>query len=456
MNRYIGATFACVAILSACVGLPEPVGQPSLPVAPRGWDSDERATQSVEAGWILKFEDALLTSLVEEAQVNNPNIAMIAASVRRARALSDSARAGLVPEVLLVGGGTSNGNTAAGISDNNLTSASLSASWEPDLWGRIRTGASAAHLDAKSAATDEIAARRVLASAVIDAYVLAIDAGLQAGVAKQTFRDLTRTLEFVTVQFERGLRSGRDIALIRSDAAVAEASIVTSQNAQRDALRSLEVLIGRYPDADIALQAHFPRLPDLPNSGAPAELLEQRPDIAIAALQVEATLARHNSAKAETRPSLTLTGLIGVDGDGISGVFDPVGLGWNAAANLAAPLIDGGARRANVEIAAADIDSAVAFYRETVLQAWTAVEQQLDLGQALAEQETLIDAALAEAVRAFNFTEYSYEIGEADLLDVLSLQQRVSALESQKVSIRSARLVQVSQLSLALGADWIN
>lgn len=441
-------------ILAACVTSPEPRLETPFADAPSEWRAGESASTTITNGWVGRFNAPLLTALVEEAQANNPGVAAIAASVRRSRGLADRAKAGLSPELLLIGGGSSSGVTGSNGSNTQLTNAGLTASWEPDLWGRIGEGAAAARLDAEAAFLDERAARYLLASSVVDAYVLALEAELQAQVAQRNYDALAETLSFVTIQYERGLRSGRDIALIRSDAANAESSLVLAQNAKRNALRALEILVGRYPGADIFVEPTFPELPALPAGGVPADILQTRPDLIAAELRIDAAYARHKSARAAQRPNLTLTGLIGVDGEGLSGTFDPAGLAWNAAASLAAPVIDGGRRRADVEIAAADIDAAIASYREAVLQAWDDVEQQFDLWVTLRDQEDLNTSALAEAEKALEFTEFAYDIGTADLLDVLALQQRVAALQSQQVAIQSARLIQISRLSLALGTDW--
>lgn len=441
-------------VLAACATSPEPTIQPSFAEAPLQWQAGESASTTVANGWVERFKSPVLTALVEEAQANNPGVASIAASVRLSRGVADRAKAGLSPELLLIGGASSSGTTGSNGPGTQLTNAGLTASWELDLWGRIGEGAAAARLDAEAAFLDERAARYLLASSVVDAYVLALEAELQAQVAQRNFDALARTLNFVTIQYERGLRSGRDIALIRSDAASAESGLVLARNAKRDALRALEILVGRYPGTDISVEPAFPELPVLPAGGVPADILQTRPDIVAAELRIEAAYSRHKAARAAQRPNLTLTGLIGVDGEGLSGTFDPAGLAWNAAASLAAPVIDGGRRRADVDIAVADIDVAVANYREAVLQAWDDVEQQLDLWVVLRDQEALIASALAEAEKALEFTEFAYDIGTADLLDVLALQQRVSALESQEVGIQSARLIQISRLSLALGTDW--
>lgn len=441
-------------LLAACVTSPEPLPSKPLADAPDAWRAGESASTAVSRGWVKRFNSPALTSLVDEAQANNPGIASIVSSVRQARGLSDRARAGLSPELLLIGGASSDGATGRNGSNTQRTNAGFSASWEPDLWGRIGQGAAAAKLDAEAAYLDERAARYLLASSVVDAYVLALEANLQADVAQRNLDALVKTLNFVTIQYERGLRSGRDIALIRSDAASAESGLVVAKNAMRDALRALEVLVGRYPAAEIFVEPVFPELPALPAGGVPADILLARPDIVSAKLRIEAAYSRHKAARAAQRPSLTLSGLIGVDGEGFSASIDPAGLAWNAAASLAMPVIDGGRRRADVEIAAADIDAAMASYREAVLDAWEDVEQQLDLWVALRDQEALIARALAEAEKALGFTEFAYDIGTADLLDVLALQQRVAALESQQVAIQSARLIQISRLSLALGADW--
>lgn len=283
MSRPLWASWVVSLLLVSCAQLPQLADHHALPVAPEHWQAGYLAEKSETEPWVEAFDDPRLSSLVEEAQANNLGIAGLEATVRRARALSSRARAELAPDVLLGADASTSETGGVRFSTGQF---GISASWEPDVWGRLRAGLSAARFDLAAAEADELAARRILTGAVVDAYVLAVEARLQSRVADRNHRALDQTLSFVTVQYERGLRSGRDIALIRSDTATAEASLVAVGNAERDALRALETLLGRYPSTELDLPSTLPEQPaSMPASRPPGQPVRAQTGLTIGIVQ---------------------------------------------------------------------------------------------------------------------------------------------------------------------------
>jgi outer membrane protein TolC len=270
-------------------------------------------------------------------------------------------------------------------------------------------------------------------------------------VSETNLAALERTLGFVTVQYDRGLRSGQDIALIRADVASSRASVERARASSRDALRALENLVGRYPDTDRDIPAALPDVPVLAVTGQPADLLNARPDLKAARSRINAAMARVRSADAARLPNLTLGGVIGGSSNGLGSLLDPASLATTLLSNLTAPIFDGGQRKDDIDIAQADVDIAMADYRALALDAYRDVERQLDEDSGLRAQETALTQALSDARDALKFTQFRYESGENDLLNVLSVQQRVNFTEGRLVSVRRARLVQYIDLALATG-----
>ena len=447
-----------VAALSACANITAPedaarTARASLPDAPSAWAMASERVGPVEAGWLAKLDDPVLTALVDEALVNNRNLQAAAANVQRSWALAGQAGAALSPSVSLSSGTTRSGN----IEDTGADSYSLTgqASWEVDLWGRIRAGNQAAVLSAEAAEADYVYSQYSLAAAVARAYFLAIEADRQAETVQNTLDALNETDRIVGVQFEFGLATSQDVALSRSDLARTKASLIAARGSQRDALRALEVLLGRYPAADLDVRRDLPTVPALPPSGVPSEVLERRPDVdgrrAACCGRVQQSWIKQRRRK---MPSISLTGSLGGSSGDLTNLINPTNVAWQAATSLVAPLIDGGLRESQVEQASAEQTQAIASYADTVLTAFQEVEGSLDQNVVLQERSVQLEQSAEQANNALRIANLRYEEGETDLLDVLTIQQRVLSSEGDVVSVERARLDEWIALNLALGGSW--
>ena len=293
-----------------------------------------------------------------------------------------------------------------------------------------------------------------LAAAVARAYFLSIEAGRQAETVQNTLDALNETDRIVGVQFEFGLATSQDVALSRSDLARTKASLVAAQGSQRDALRALEVLLGRYPAADLSVRQDLPDVPPAPPPGLPSDLLERRPDIIAAERRVAASFNSLDQAKAARMPSISLTGSVGGSSGDLTNLINPTNIAWQAATSLVAPLIDGGLRESQVDQATAEQSQAIAGYADTVLNAFQEVEGSLDQTIVLRDRAVSLEEAAREANNALRIANLRYEEGETDLLDVLTIQQRVLSNEGDVVSIERAQLDEWIALNLALGGSW--
>ncbi len=425
----------------------------SLPETPEAWAAAQEKLGDVEVGWIAAFNDPTLSALVDEAQTNNKNLQIAAANVERSRALARQAGAALKPNVGLNIGASEGGVLDPGGSSTQL-SAGLQLNWELDVWGRIRSGQQAAAASAESAQADYLFSQYSLAAGVARAYFLAIEAGLQEGVARRTVEALQETARIVNVQYENGLASSQDLALTRSDLATAQDTLTATAGARRDAVRALEILLGRYPGADLELRDGLPAAPPAPPAGVPSDILERRPDLVAAERNVAAAFNSLDSAKAAKLPAISLTSNVGGSSGSLSNLLDPANVAWTVAGNLVAPLFDGGARDAQVQISTAEQKQAVAAYGQAALDAFGEVESNLDQGVVLDQRKASLTEAASEANEAYRVARLRYDEGETDLIDVLSIQQRVFAAESNLVSIERQRLEQRVNLNLALGGSW--
>lgn len=424
----------------------------SLPDLPSQWASIQQRVGEVKVSWLEKLHDPVLMSLVAEAQKNNRNLQAMAASVDNARALANQAASSLSPQ-LGVSVDSTSGGAVEGSGSNNFN-VGLQASWEADLWGRIRSGNLAAQESLIAAEAEYKFAQYSLSANVAKAYFVAIEANKQLEITQKSVDTVIETNRIVQVQFDNGLADQQNISLAKADLASAQDSFISSQAGQRDATRSLELLLGRYPGAELGVNQSLPSLPDALPAGIPSQLLERRPDLVAAERNVAAAFNRLDAAKAAKLPSLSLSGSLGGTSSSLSDILNPANLAWQAIGSLAAPILDGGLLDAQVEAATADQKAAVAAYAQAALSAFADVETALDQGSVLREREAALTTVLVESEKALKIANLQFNEGEISLLDVLTIQQRVFSARSNLLSINRASLTQFIDLNLALGGSW--
>ncbi|MFW2437801.1 MAG: efflux transporter outer membrane subunit [Arenicellales bacterium] len=462
--RLIPTSVLLAAVLTGCAVAPteeqveqdvDQAAKSQTPTVPVQWG---KAADSgiVQAGWIESFDDTMLTALVVEAQKNNRDLAAAAANVDRAWSFARQAGAALVPEVSLAATGAQTGVVETSRPATTNLNLGLQISWEADVWGRLRSGQRAAAASAEAAAADFRSAQQSLSAATAKAYFTAIEANIQVGITRETKQILDETLRIVNVKYKNGMASAQDVSLSRSDLAKARERLTSVQGSYRDAIRALEVLLGRYPGADLKVREALPDVPPPPPAGLPSELLERRPDIVAADRRVAAAFNATEQARAARLPTLGLTGSLGGASSSLSDLLNPANVAWTQGVNLLAPLYDGGRRIESVNIATAEQEQALAAYGQAALNAFSELETNLDQGAVLQRRIVDLKVAATEAEKAFRVAKLRYDEGEEDLLSVLTIQQRVTGAKSSLSSAERLLLEQRVNLNLALGGSWEN
>jgi len=457
-NRHIALTASAV-MLSACVTpsqtkVEAEVDQAtaeSLPDVSGAWQAAS-SEGAVQVDWIASFNDPTLSELVAEAQANNLNLAAAAAGVEQARALARQAGASLTPDLGLSAGATR--SAALEGSAASTLSAGVQASWEIDLWGRIRSGVAQAAASAQAAEADYRFAQYSVAANTAIAYFTAVEANLQTDIANESMSVLEEALRITQARYSEGMASSQDLALAKADFASVQEQVATLQGASRNAQRALELLLGRYPGAEISVRTSLPDVPPPPAAGVPADVLERRPDIVSAERDVAAAFNALNQAQAARLPSLSLTGNLGGTSGELSSLLSQDNVAWSAGTSLLAPLFDGGRLRENVAIANAQQDAALAQYADAALRAFSDVETALDQGVVLEERELALQEAADQSAEAYRIAELRYDEGETSLIDLLTIQQRVIGSRSTLSSVQRLLLQQRVNLNLALGGNW--
>jgi multidrug efflux system outer membrane protein len=428
------------------------------------WKQGRPAEQQPRGEWWLAFNDPALTALIGDATRNNANLAVAAARVKQARAIAGIAGADRVPQVG-VDLGARRGRLApleAGQPPGSATSpqtsyrASLGASYEVDLFGRVSSNVAAARSDA---ATSEANYRSVLLALQADVAqqyfrLRAIDAELET--VKEAVRLREENVKVNRRRFDLGDIGEFDLSRAKTELATARADAIGLQRRRATSEHALAVLLGEPAAAFTAAPIPLPEstlIPTIP-AGLPSSLLERRPDIAAAQRTMEAANARIGVARAAMFPALTLPASGGGVGDTAANVFAWSSRSWVLGALLSAPLIDGGRNKANVARSEAALEESVAAYRQGVLVAFAEVEDNLAGLRILSGQAAQIDEAVVSARRAADLAQKLYDAGRSSYLELLDAQRNLAAVERTAVQLRGDRAVTTVALIRTLGGGW--
>jgi NodT family efflux transporter outer membrane factor (OMF) lipoprotein len=400
---------------------------------------------SVDDGWIKSFNDPVLLKLTEEALAANPGLKIAEAKVDQANGMTRLAQAALKPTVGLGGGykdteyegsGNKSGGAAAG----------LAVSWEADVWGRVRSGVAGSEEQTAATVADYQFARQSLAASVANGWFLANTAKFQQQFAEQVVKIKKKRVEIAGAMQKIGNGTERDVHLARGAAASAEEAARQALASSEDALRSLELLLGRYPSADLQTADKLAAVPPPIPAGIPSQILERRPDLLAAEHKVAAAFYKLKEAELLHLPRFNFSLGIGLNSinDAIAGL----------TAGIFAPLYTGGAIEAEVDKATGKQKEAIAAYAQTALKAFKEVETLLAAEEHLLKREEFIRLEVRENKKAYDQTKAQYDIGQISLLDVLTVENKWIDSRIAAMDIAGQRLVNRVKLHLALGGSF--
>ena len=330
----------------------------------------------------------------------------------------------------------------------------LSANWELDLWGRVRYGRAAAAADAMAAQADFEFARQSLAAAVAKNWFLATEAAMQAEVARATIRRSQDLVSLTETRSRIGVGNDEDVFVARSTVGTYQDALREIELAQSQAIRGLELLLGRYPAAAAAVTAKLPAQPEEIPAGLPSELLERRPDVIGAERRVAAAFNRVGEAKAARLPAIALTAGVSAISSDLIVLKDHDNPVWNLGANLLAPIYRGGALKTQVEIRTSEQKQAVAAYATVGLRAFGEVENALAAELAAKQREQLLTQVAADSERALGIVQTQYRVGSTDLRFVNQRQLALNSSQAALIRVQAEQRLQRVNLHLALGGSF--
>jgi len=457
----------CVAAIGCKVG---PDYERPPVVTPASWREAQTANNTAaqesiaNVPWWEQFKDPQLRELITVALKQNSDLKIAVERIEEARATYGISKADLYPQLNLkvLGGGInpSDGSLThvpegGGSNATGLYDVGLGFSWELDFFGKIRRASEAAK--ASMLATEE-ARRAVAVSLVSDVAIAYVDLrGLdrRLKITQETLKSRQEHVEFARLRFEGHVTHEVDLRQAEAEAHRVQAIVYSLEKLISQKEHEISFLVGR-PPAEVIRDRSTedqPVPPEVP-AGLPAQLLEQRPDVRKAEMELWSATARIGEAKAALYPSIKLTGSYGLASTDLSNLVDPASQSWNLFASLLQPIFAGGALRGKVEVRQSQQRQAVYAYEKTLLQAFREVEDALitlrKLGQQRLEQQ---QRTTAES-QVVELAELRYKGGVSDYLEVLDAQRSLFNAQIDDATTASEHTRSLIQLYKALGAGW--
>jgi outer membrane protein, multidrug efflux system len=412
------------------------------------------ARDTANAAWWQQFGDPVLDGLIDEALARNLNVKIAAASVEKAAAVLTQTRAPLYPQASY-GASTSGQRQSEKVGVVYANDALAGASWEIDLWGRIRRLSEAAR--AQVLATEE--ARRgvvlSLVGAVANTYLQLRGLDEQLVIATRTKAAYAESVRLFELQFKYGVQSQMTVQQARTQYETAAAAIpqIESQIAQTE--NALSVLLGRNPGP---IQRGKPigalGTPDIP-AGLPSEVLERRPDIRQAEQQLVAANAQIGAAKALYFPTISITGALGIASLDLAKLFSGPSGAWSYQGSIVGPIFTAGAIKSQVRQTEAARKAAELGYVAAIQSAFADVENALVVRAKLADQ-LAAEARLVGASREYRrLARLQFDGGVAPYMTVLQAEQQLFPAELNEVQLRTSLLAATVNIYKAMGGGWV-
>lgn len=459
-------------VVAGCMVGPD-YQRPDAPVPPAfkelaGWKPAQPQDDIDKGAWWAIYRDPELDRLERMVEISNQTVKEYEAQYRNAVALVAEARASLFPTVGLTASATRAGGGGSARGSSGLTSvqsagssksgteytANGNASWEIDVWGRVRrqveSNVAGVQVSAADLANAKLSAQATLATDYFD--LRAEDALAQ--LLHETTDAYRRALRITENQYRVGTSSNADVVTARAQLQSAEAQLIGVGVQRQQYEHAIAMLTGHAP-ADLTI-APAPLANAVPVSppGLPSALLERRPDIAAAERQMQAENALIGVQVAAFYPVISLSALGGFAGNPLSQVFNLSHSVWSLGASATETVFSGGARSAAVAAARASYDQSVATYRQTVLTGFQQVEDALSNLRILEQQAAAEAIAVDSARRAVDVMLNEYRAGTIAYTSVITEQTLLLADQQAALSVQQSRLLASVALIEALGGGW--
>lgn len=424
--------------------------KPPLPLASRR--QIKAADLPMTASLLDLLDDPTVTALVEEALANNPNLKATAARLKASGFLLSQTGGRRLPEVAL---GADRGRNNQSVDETgeplaqNAYGVSANISWELDIWGKISNLHQAQELAHEALGLEYLRAYDALAARVIQAWISALAAARTLEIEKERLTALLNIETSLLNRYREGLGDLKDYSAARTRTEVARSNVSARTETHHRALRTLEILAGRYPKAGQFLHGDLPDIRTAPVV-PPDAALKNRPDIRAALARINAGHLNALAAHKDRLPALRLIASVSKSGAALS-ELDTASRIWNLAAGLAQPVFRGGRLKDRAMAREAEAQALVYTLAQKVLSAIKEVEDALEKETALARQETALATATQEAEKTTAYFRTRYRNGLDNIQTLLTAQEQEMNIKTSLTDIKAARMANRIDMALALG-----
>jgi len=452
---------AMMLLITGCTVGPDYV-KPVVDVPPVFNNQDSNARQTANIAWWKQFQDPALDALIAEALANNRDVKIALANIEQAAAVFTQSRSSLYPQIGYGGSGTRERASETDaprlysfLSNPRTAYQTLAgASWELDLWGRVRRLSEAAQAEflATEAAWQGVILS--LVSSVATGYIQLLGLDEQLQVAEQTLAAYAESLKIFETRFKYGQVSEMTVVQARSQYETAAAAIPQLQSQIQQAENALSILLGRNPGT-IQRQGtlHGLKRPPVP-AGLPSDLLTNRPDIRQAEERLIAANANIGAARALYFPTISLTGAFGFASSDLSDLFKGSSRAWSYAGSLTGPIFTGGAVKSGVKQTEAAREAALWAYKKAIQGAFADAENALIAQRQLVEQVRILERLVGANREYVHLAHLQYDGGYVPYSTVLQAEQQLFPSELNYAQTRAALLASLVTVYKAMGGGW--
>ncbi len=427
-----------------------------------GWTQAQPADALVRGKWWQVYNDPVLNTLEEKINVSNQSLKAALSAYQSAHEQVKIQRADLFPTLGLT---PSVGRTqeslhrplyspSAGSSLYGDFQITGGASWEPDLWGRVRHMVEASRTEAQASAADLENLSLSLHAELANDYFELRGLDRQKELLDATVVAYTKAVDLTKSRFQRGLSSASDLALAQTQLDTTRAQDIDVAVARSQFEHAIATLTGEPASTFSLPPAPLRATPPAIPVGVPSQLLERRPDIASAERRMASANEQIGIARSAYYPSLSLSGSGGIESTRLGTLVQGPSSLWAIGASAAETIFDAGRRHAQNQQALDQYDQTVALYRQQVLQSFQDVEDNLSALRTLETESKAQESAVADARRSENLSTIRYKGGLATYLEVITTQSTALANEVTYSNIQTRRMSASVQLIRAIGGTW--
>lgn len=450
-------------LLNGCSSVPE---RPLPTVAQAGSYKEARGrwlrvdtSRPIQRDWWKVFKDPALNALEEQAALNNKDVIQAYARLQQARAIAHIDQSHLYPQISLDVAPTryETSRTTAGFNPHYYSNivAQGEASYEVDLWGRVRAQVEADKKQAEASADDVAAGQLSVEAEVAHDYFTLRSFDDLAILLDETVANYQKAYDLNTDAFKGGIASEADVTEAETQLYDAKTRAADNRLHRQQVEHAIAVLVGKSPSLfSLRQRKSTVYVPAPPAPGVPAALLVRRPDVAAAARDVEAANASIGVARAAFFPNLNLSAAGGYGSQALPPLFSAPSLFWTLGADLLTPIFTGGKLEAQVKQAHGRYAETAAHYQGVVLAAVQGVEDALVATKQLAVESNTQAIAKTAAEKTVELMKIRYKGGETSYLDVVVAQNAALQAEIDSINIHTQRLLSDTDLIRALGGGW--